>query len=100
MGVEDENRSGEEGRRADRAASSGAKRKSGEDQPALRHADDTDPSRATSREQSSSAMRRRAERRQSSVLIALWGDVERRSGNDQRASPRGNDIDHDEGNDD
>ena len=93
MGCEHENRIGEQGRRADLTASSGAQRKSGGDQPAPLHSDDTDPSRATLREGPSSAMRRRAERRQSSVLIALWADVERRSGKEQRTSPSGNDID-------
>ena len=95
MGVEDENRNGEEGRRADRAASQEPERKSGKDQPAPLHSDATDLSAATLREQSSNAMRRRAQRRQSSVVIALWGDGERRSGKDQRASPSGSDIDHD-----
>ncbi len=95
MGFEQENRNGEERRHVDVAASSGAERRAGEDQRASLHSDDMDLSRATLREKPFSAMRRRAERRQSSALIALWVDVERRSGEDHRASPSGNDIDRD-----
>lgn len=79
MGGEHENRIGAKGRHVDLAASSAAETKSGEDQ----------------RDAPLNAMRRRAERRQTSALIALWGEVERRSGDDQRASPGGNDIEHD-----
>jgi len=95
MGCEHEKRMGEQGRRADLAASSEAERRSGEDQGATLQADDVDAPKATLREAPGSAKRRRAERRQTSALIALWGEVERRSGEDQRASPSGNDIDHD-----
>ena len=95
MGGEHENGIGEEGRHEGMAASSEAETRSVEDQRAALQSDDTDLPRATLREGSVSAMRRRAERRQTSALIALWGDVERRSGKDQRASPSSSDIDHD-----
>jgi len=95
MDSEHENRSGEQGRRADLAASSEAETRSGEDQRPALQSDDMDLPNATLREAPINAMRRRAERRQTSALIALWGEVERRSGEDQRASPSGNDIDHD-----
>jgi len=95
MSCEHENRICEQGRRADLAASSEAERRSGEDQGAALLSGDIDLPKATLREEPINAMRRRAERRQSSALIALLGEVERRSGEDQRASPSGNDFDHD-----
>ena len=95
MGSEHESRNGRKGRRADLTASSEAETISGEDQGAALLPDDIDLPKATLREEPINAMRRRAERRQSSALIALLGEVERRSGEDQRASPSGNDIDHD-----
>ena len=93
MGFEHEKRTGQERRHTDPAPSPEAQRKSGEAQGVPRHFDDMDPAGTKSREESFNAMRRRAQRRQSSALIALWVDVERRSGEDQRTSPSGNDID-------
>ena len=95
MGGEHENGIGEQGQRADLAALSEAETRSGEDQGAALLSGDIDLPKATLREEPINAMRRRAERRQSSALIALLGEVERRSGEDQRASPSGNDFDHD-----
>jgi len=94
MGCKHENRNGEEGRHAQLAASSGTETRSGEDQRAALHSDDMDRPRATLREAPASA-RRSAERRQTSALIAWWGDVERRSGEDRRASPSDNGIERD-----
>jgi len=95
MACEHENKNGEKGRYAKLAALSVAERRSGEDQfPALQ-SNDIDLPKAILREAPINAMRRRAERRQTSALIALWGEVERRSGEDQRMSPSGTDIDHD-----
>jgi len=95
MGGEHENGIGEQGQRADLAALSEAETRSGEDQRPALQSDDIDLPKATLREAPINAMRRRAERRQTSALIALWGEVERRSGEDQRTSPSTNDTDHD-----
>lgn len=95
MDPEHENRNGEDGRHAELAVSE-AERRSGEDQRAALHADDMDRPRANLREASVSALRRRAERRQSSALVAWWGNVERRSGEDRRAPPSGDGIDRDD----
>lgn len=95
MDSEHENRNGEDGRHAELGVSE-AERGSGEDQRAALQSDDTDRSIATTlREAPVSAKRRRAERRQTSALIAWWGNVERRSGEDRRASPSDNGIDDD-----
>lgn len=67
--------------------------KEGEDQRAPLHANDMDRPGTSLPDASASRMRRRAERRQSSALIAFWGEADRRSGADQRASPGGNDLD-------
>lgn len=84
MGGEHQNRNGEECQPAGRVVSRESERKTGGDLVG-----------ATPGEAPANATRRRAERRQSSALIAWWGDSERRSGKDRRASPSGNDIDHD-----
>jgi hypothetical protein len=90
MSFEPENRSGDERRQHDPALSPGTERRSGEEQRAAPHRDEMDLSRSALREGFFSAMRRRAERRQSSAPSV---ELERRSGEDQRASPSSNDID-------
>ena len=95
MGCEQENKNDEEGRHAGQVAPSEAGRRSGEDQRTPLQSADMDRLRATLREAPVSAPKRSAERRQTSALIAWWGDVERRSGADRRDSPSGDGIDQD-----
>lgn len=95
MGSEQENRMGEEDRHVPLATSSVAERRSGRDHRATRKPDDTDRPSATSGDVPDSAKRRSAERRQTSDLIAWWGEVERRSGKDRRVSQNDKRVDQD-----
>ena len=93
MSLEHKRRNGGERRHAGLAPSPVADRGSGQDQ--IRPLDSSaarDLPRATLDVKPPDAMRRRAERRQSSALIALLGDVERRTGEERRGSSDVNDI--------
>ncbi len=93
MALEHEKRKRGKAHHSDLASASGARQGAGEKPGATLPAGDPVLPATTLREATLSPMRRRADRRQTSALIAFWGEVERRSGVDQRASPSRNDID-------